>query len=78
MLIYKAVWYTTRAKATVERISLSTYGMAERTLLLTALGLSFRENGETGSFHLGPSTAVRSLFRRNTAAVLPSTGPFCL
>lgn len=52
MLIYKAVWYRTRAKATVARLSLPMYGTAEKTLLLTALGV--RENGEPGSLSLGP------------------------
>jgi len=48
-------------------MSLSTNGRAERTLLLTAPGLGFRENGEPGSLSLRPSTAVRSLFKRNSA-----------
>lgn len=68
----------TRAKATVEKISLSTYGMVESALLLTALGVSFWGNGEVGSLSLKPSTRVRSLFKGNTATVLPSTEPFCL
>lgn len=68
----------TRAKATVERISLSTYGTVESTLLLAALEVSFGGKGEPGSLSLRPSTTARSLFKRNTATVLPSMGPFCL
>lgn len=43
--------------------SLPEYGMAERTLLLTALGFGFEENAEPSSLSFWPSPTVRSFLK---------------